>query len=94
MRLISRKIFPSLILLAFASIVFIYVFFLSGCAHPHAQPDDIYFWAGSSQDASIHRSQENRAISCKQSEFDDYVCLKYEDLRELMESEDDDECDP
>ncbi len=41
------------------------------------------FWAGDSVRGGITRAQESKTMMCTDSEFDDYVCLTYEDLKEI-----------
>jgi hypothetical protein len=42
-------------------------------------------WAGNSATSSIDRAQTNEKTACNDPNFDGYVCLTYEDLRELRE---------
>ncbi len=41
------------------------------------------FWAGDSQSGTVIRAQANESVSCRQVEFDNFVCLTYDDLRKL-----------
>lgn len=38
------------------------------------------FWAGSSEDRAVVRSQEQKLIRCDSPQFDDMVCMSYKDL--------------
>lgn len=41
------------------------------------------FWAGDSKTQSILRAQDNESIPTESPEFDNYVCLTYEDVLKL-----------
>jgi hypothetical protein len=43
-------------------------------------------WAGSSASIAIERAQDNEAISCAAPEFDNYVCMSYEDFKAFYET--------
>ncbi len=66
------------IILAFSLLIFI------------ACPSDMPDWHGklyscSSRVQGIIRSQSNHIILASEPEFDDFVCLSYEDLSELID---------
>ena len=47
---------------------------------------NVKLWAGDSSSASIKRSQDNESIMCHQREFDNYLCLTYEDYTTIIET--------
>lgn len=65
--------------------VFVIVLSLSGCAN-HPPKVDVSFWAGDSAKDGISRAQENKTMPCADPEFDNYVCLSYEDLKEIFDA--------
>lgn len=72
--------FP-VILFIFGIILISYL--LTGCA---TKPDlRVSTWAGDSKSGSVMRAQEKRSIKCTALEFDDMVCVNYEDMKLLQE---------
>lgn len=66
-------------------IIFFLCLSLPGCKSPEMPKIDVSFWAGDSANEGIARSQENRTMACSSSDFDDMVCLSYEDVRKIYD---------
>lgn len=66
--------------------IIFFIMTLPGCASTTPPPIDVQFWAGDSIEEGISRTQEKRFIECKASEFDEYVCLTYDDLKKIYEA--------
>ena len=49
-------------------------------AQPHTK---IETWAGDSKSGSVLRGQDRQQIECKSPQFDQMVCMKYDDLQKL-----------
>ena len=55
-----------------------------GCPHKVKIPKiEISLWAGDSEREAISRSQESKSISCKDPRIDEFVCLSYDDLKNI-----------
>lgn len=57
--------------------------FLIGCPGSEMPKIDISLWAGDSDRDGITRSQESRSIGCHEHDFDQFVCLTYDDLKSI-----------
>lgn len=73
---------PCLAILVF-TISFIFGLLMGpGCASP-LPTIDIKTWAGDSKIEGIQRAQDKKSISCKDPEFDQMICMTYEDLKKI-----------
>jgi hypothetical protein len=79
MRQKSRKIRNSLTIGFLASAAI-------SCGHGNQQIPEIQIktWAGDYKSGSIVRPSDNEAISCRDSLFDRYLCLSYDDMQKIM----------
>lgn len=73
----------SLLCLLLGISIIIYLLALSGC-RTAIPPMDVKFWAGDSHKSGITRSQDKTTLECSQPEFDQYVCLSYDDVKEIF----------
>jgi hypothetical protein len=53
-----------------------------GCAHPEMR-FQVRSWAGDPSKGGVTRSQEERTVSCTDPKFDQFVCMTYDDLKDL-----------
>jgi hypothetical protein len=63
-------------------LMILYALALPGCKS-NMPSIDAKFWAGDSAQAGISRSQDQKTLECKSPEFDQFVCLTYDDLRKI-----------
>lgn len=58
----------------------------SSCGHGNVEIPkiEIKTWAGDSKSGAIVRPSDNEAISCRDSYFDRYLCLSYDDMQKIM----------
>ena len=59
------------------------VLILTGCPHLDIPKIDVTLWAGDYERQGITRAQEEKTLACMDPQFDEFVCLTYEDLRTL-----------
>lgn len=57
--------------------------YCAGCPGAEMPNIDIQMWAGDSSRSGITRSQEEKTLSCEDPQFDEFVCLTYEDLKKM-----------
>jgi hypothetical protein len=60
----------------------------NSCGSPNTKIPEIQIktWAGDYREGAIVRAQDNAKVSCRDSYFDNYVCLSYEDLKKIYET--------
>lgn len=58
----------------------------TGCKTPNIPAIHAKFWAGDSKNDSITRSQDHDSLLCRDIQFDNYVCLTYEDLKKIYDT--------
>jgi hypothetical protein len=74
--------FAAFLSLGLGAAIIVYVLTMTGC-RTNVPAIDAKFWAGDSAKSGITRAQENRTLACENPEFDEYVCLSYEDLKKI-----------
>lgn len=57
--------------------------YCAGCPGAEMPKIDVSMWAGDSNRAGITRSQEHKSIGCFDEQFDEFVCLTYDDLKKI-----------
>src|SRR3954467_13606409 len=63
-----------------------YMLCLHGCRSAPIPKIDVQTWAGDSANSGISRSQDNKTIRCDEPAMDNYVCMSYEDLKEIVKT--------
>jgi hypothetical protein len=68
------------------TVLLILLIFIEGCktAAPQLTQEDVYLWAGDSKSIAISRSQFNLLLYCTDPEFDNYVCMTYDELERFF----------
>lgn len=65
--------------------IIFWVLALPGCKNP-IPVIDVSFWAGDSAKDGVSRAQEGKTLACKDPQFDQFVCLTYEDLQKIYDT--------
>lgn len=79
----QRHAGPAWLMFFIGIAIILWVISLPGCKSS-MPPIDVSFWAGDSAKDGVTRTQENKTIECKDPEFDELVCLTYEDVKKIF----------
>ncbi len=82
--MMKQSIKESLFCLLLGLSIIGYMLCLHGCRSAPIPKIDVQTWAGDSANGGISRSQENKTIRCDEPSMDNYVCMSYEDLKEIV----------
>lgn len=77
--------YPAYLCLFAGLFIIFYLLTLPGCKES-IPPIDATFWAGDSKNIGITRAQDSKTIQCNQAEFDQYVCLSYDDVKKIYDT--------
>ena len=72
----------ALVLLAFSVSIIALAILMPACGSNPMQVK-VHTYAGDSERGGITRMQDNKTLSCTDPAFDQFVCMDYEDLRQI-----------
>lgn len=66
------------------TLVILNLYCVNGCKHPDPPPWYGKIFSGDSSQEAIVRAQSNEKIYCNDSNFNNYMCVTYEDFKDLI----------